>query len=320
MKIGNRVAVATIACILLTTIVVSCIKTHTHNQPFVVTQQTPDSYASSFHAGGYQYGYASQLNNGRTISKLKISGKNSNLQLEYILDTTEQHFRLIQHRKVQTLAEQIASAISLQELREMVEGLSAMIEHMFKDMRITKQEGESIFFHQAALRTRLRALERNDPDYACIPYPAYLLGRSYFFCQEDVVMKRNMLLSIFEEHQDLFTTERNRRIYEMVQQSAAEEISFDKVYAYSMSGQDLLRTMERIVNGGVVHQLTDAKKEAARDCAWWCPLGCGTDWGCCGNYSGCCFYASLECYIHDRLCSNCEPRWFCFEGCVPDKK
>ena len=48
-------------------------------------------------------------------------------------------------------------------------------------------------------------------------------------------------------------------------------------------------------------------------------LGDGSDWGCCGNYDGCCYFVAPICLIHDQLCSNCTPSWFCFSGCIPDQ-
>lgn len=48
---------------------------------------------------------------------------------------------------------------------------------------------------------------------------------------------------------------------------------------------------------------------------WW---PSGSSHGCCGNYSGPCYYWHPVCYVHDRMCSTCTPRWFCFDGCNPD--
>lgn len=49
-----------------------------------------------------------------------------------------------------------------------------------------------------------------------------------------------------------------------------------------------------------------------------CLIGKGSSHGCCGNYEGCCYYRHMYCYVHDKLCTNCTPSWFCFNGCVPD--
>ncbi len=40
---------------------------------------------------------------------------------------------------------------------------------------------------------------------------------------------------------------------------------------------------------------------------------------CCGNYLGCCYYVNPICYVHDTMCSDCRPSWFCLRGCKSDK-
>jgi hypothetical protein len=257
---------------------------------------------------------------GVTTSKLKISGNNTNIVLEYVLDTTVADYRLLQHGKVQQLSRVVPESVTVSELAVICDGLFSMIDAMFQDPNITKQYGAAVFFHQAALRTRLRSLQQQNPDYACVPYPAYLLGRSYFFCQEDVVVKKDLVLSIFRDHPDLLSVPRNQQIHAMINSSQKEQFGFDEIYAFSMERSVFLETLQLMRNKQQNERIPNEGRSQGGGCAWWCPIGCGSDWGCCGNYSGCCLYASLECYIHDRICSNCEPRWFCFNGCVPDKK
>jgi hypothetical protein len=42
----------------------------------------------------------------------------------------------------------------------------------------------------------------------------------------------------------------------------------------------------------------------------------GGQCGCCGNYSGACWYWSSVCLVHDYQCQNCSPSWYCLPGCV----
>ncbi len=42
----------------------------------------------------------------------------------------------------------------------------------------------------------------------------------------------------------------------------------------------------------------------------------GGQCGCCGNYSGNCYYWSSACLAHDMACQQCQHSW-CFSGCVP---
>ena len=44
----------------------------------------------------------------------------------------------------------------------------------------------------------------------------------------------------------------------------------------------------------------------------------GRDYGCCGNYSGCCKFASYACYRHDIMCRCCESKILCLPGCRKD--
>lgn len=45
----------------------------------------------------------------------------------------------------------------------------------------------------------------------------------------------------------------------------------------------------------------------------------GSDHGCCGNYDGDCYFFHPICYLHDKMCKNCTPRWLCLPGCKRDK-
>ena len=46
-----------------------------------------------------------------------------------------------------------------------------------------------------------------------------------------------------------------------------------------------------------------------------------SDWGCCGNYGGCCLYAHLACHLHDAACSPCcsGGPWLCGPYCNNDE-
>jgi hypothetical protein len=41
----------------------------------------------------------------------------------------------------------------------------------------------------------------------------------------------------------------------------------------------------------------------------------GGDCGCCGNYSGLCYFCHLGCYMHDQECEGCG--FGCVPACVP---
>jgi|LakMenEpi03Aug12_release.lakeMendotaPanAssembly.Ray.scaffolds.fasta_scaffold441193_2 hypothetical protein len=41
----------------------------------------------------------------------------------------------------------------------------------------------------------------------------------------------------------------------------------------------------------------------------------GSDHGCCGNYQGPCLYWHSICWVHDKVCLECTPKWFCGPAC-----
>ena len=85
-----------------------------------------------------------------------------------------------------------------------------------------------------------------------------------------------------------------------------QKVTFDEIYAF-------------YVPKSVFKQhIADKAILKKGDCKESCVIGCDSDWGCCGNYSGCCYYSHTACLIHDLLCTNCMPAKACGPKCAPD--
>lgn len=145
----------------------------------------------------------------------------------------------------------------------------------------------------------------NPSDCNCTVHPSFLVGESYFLCQEDHFYNKANLAAALDQYEAEFgQTPDATAIKQYVQSFQGSAIPFTNVYELLVSAEEFEEAVVNIQNG-------------SGDCAWWCPLGCGTDHGCCGNYKGCCFYRHIACYIHDKMCINCEPPWFCGPQCQP---
>lgn len=323
MKTIPRLTAVVLMISLVALLVISCLKTTQNPNQLQILKNTDTEYSTSISVDSNTFLYTSRVVNGKSESILQISSATFTINLNYTIDSSVPDYRLLQHKKIQQIVKTIPANISLLEMGKFSDGLFKMMQEIFKKSDITKKKVEPIFYYYAILKTKCRSLESGNADYPCIPYPAYVLGRSFFFCQEDVIIDKSTVNDIVKEHPELLQSEKNKKIFAFVNSVKESSVSFDKIYAFSMSNETLLKTFDNIIERNKIAAANQANgvtkiKNKASDCAWWCPLGCGTDWGCCGNYSGCCLYASLECYIHDRLCTNCTPRWFCFSGCVPD--
>ena len=281
---------------------------------------TDKTYSAKFRIGDKTFQYNSDLESGETKSTLKVIQDNSLIyESIYGLDTTIADYRLLQHIKVEELSKALKFDLQERDYSALSSQTKTFLETIFKSSGVRKRHVQSIFFHFAIINTKLRAMHRKDGTYECVPHPGYILGKSYFWCQEDFFVKVALIKDVYLKHPELIEDIKARKLYDFINNTNEDFLSYDKIYSFSIKKEDYLKSLDNIVmRNKSMNSSQNRESQVASDCSWWCPLGCGSDWGCCANYSGCCFYRSIECYIHDRLCSDCEPRWFCFSGCVPD--
>lgn len=223
---------------------------------------------------------------------------------------------MLQHKKVEELAKSLKFDLQEIDYVSISSQAKAFLDAIFKNSEVRKRHVQSLFFHIAIMNTKIRALQRTDNVYQCVPLPEYILGKSYFWCQEDFLIKVDLIKKVFKNHPDLMQDLKAKNLFNYIDTTDKDYLSYDKIYSFSVPKDKYLQALDIIYSKN--NQINNAAKELGADCAWWCPLGCGTAHGCCGNYSGCCLLWSVNCLIHDVLCSSCDPAWFCLPGCVPD--
>ncbi|SMC66302.1 hypothetical protein [Pedobacter africanus] len=140
--------------------------------------------------------------------------------------------------------------------------------------------------------------EQDYPSYEQDVFEGYNLGLSSFALNEDIIVNKPLLQAIIS--QDLISASSdNRGLY--VFQDVLETMN-----SSTFTLKDLLAAFDVYRN---------SHPELNSFVGWW-PRG--SSHGCCGNYSGACYYWHPICYVHDKICKKCTPSWFCFSGCVPD--
>ena len=113
----------------------------------------------------------------------------------------------------------------------------------------------------------------------CTPSLEYVYGNGMFICSEDL--------------EELFPTqvEAGRREMEKIKQLSLER-----------------------------HILAPRNKRWSADCLKYGCLGLeGSDWGCCGDYPGCCKFCNILCFVHDAICTCCTWWWCGGPFCKPDR-
>ncbi len=286
-----------------------------------VILKTDQAYIVEFKIDDNMFYYSSENKNSVMKSSFKIFREKSIIyESQYELDTSINDYRLFQHKKVEQIAKSLRFELQEQDYKTISAAAQSFIETIFNSSGIRKKQVQSIFYHLAIINTKMRSFGRNASTYECLPHPGYILGRAYFWCQEDYYVKVNLIKNIYKIHPELIKDNKNQKFLSYINSVKNDSLAFDKIYSFFIDKQDYLKSLDNIVarNNSLSSATAVSASELDNGCAWWCPLGCGTDRGCCGNYSGCCYYTSLLCYIHDAVCTNCTPRWFCFSGCVPD--
>lgn len=162
-------------------------------------------------------------------------------------------------------------------------------------------------YHLSIIRAAIRG-DLNNSTCDCTVHPAFLIDSSYFNCQEDHSYNVSDLKSAMNDYiADFGTLDTDSQgLYNFLYSTQDVTIDFNSYYSYYVSNSDFNLFLGQQINS------------ISGNCGWWCPIGCGSDHGCCGNYSGCCLYRNIMCYVHDKLCTDCNPSWFCLPGCVPD--
>ena len=163
---------------------------------------------------------------------------------------------------------------------------------------------QSIYFHRAIFQTIERSfVDRADCD--CTPHPGYFVGKTSFWCQEDYLVDPDVIIEAIEAKNDQLNP-KIQLVYNYLQDNRRKErISYDKI-------RDLIEPRERFLK-----KLESYSKQAETGVSAVDECLQGDDLGCCGNYEGCCWLSSSECFWHDYQClmSQCTPWWYCLPGC-----
>jgi hypothetical protein len=234
------------------------------------------------------------------------------IEIPYIIDESIQDFRFHQHKQVEAAAALLPKFLTRSDLTTISKHVKSFIEEIFSHQNLDTRLLEPLFFQLAIINTKLKAVEQQSDFYECLPYPGYLAGKSYFWRQEDVWIDIQLIREVFDEHPEIKADSTLLLLKDFIDSTSQKVVSYDKIHRLLVDRDDFKAFLNRISTAKhIVHSPPSANRVEA-DC-----LLKGSDHGCCGNYSGCCYYFRLECYIHDKMCIDCNPRWFCLRGCKP---
>lgn len=168
-----------------------------------------------------------------------------------------------------------------------------------------------ISYLKAAVSANLRMKNENSNFIRGTISPSFLIGKSNFIFQEDFIIDVNLVknnITLLENSINQNSYPQDLNLVNYFKETSANSVTFDVIYSFYYPNELYLNHINYMYT--TMH---------AGDCSSSCWIGCGSDLGCCGNYSGCCYYSHTLCLIHDIACTNCD-KWHCGSGCVPDTR
>lgn len=281
---------------------------------FCIIKNDENKLIFRFTDGNYKVFYNASLkaNNSIKSNLIIYGGNNGNgaIPTSFYLDKSNaEQYKLFSHRGVIDEANRLLNQenIRVSEIEELL--LEKLILSIKNDgSQLTESElAKSIYFHVAIVKTMKRAIENNKTDCDCAPVPLYFVDKTPFLCQQDVKYNVADLLNNLESDSSTFIgkydslTFQNVRSYLQKKSLETDFVTFEDSYIELSNG----------VSSDNFNDVIDDQIELG-----WCLLGPGSALGCCGNYSGCCWFWNETCLMHDIACWCCKPRWYCFDGCV----
>ena len=268
----------------------------------------------SFDNNEFNINFKSKINNSKIISEVVItnnlSGKNIYSD-SFLLDKNKKSYKLGVFNDIEKMSADLKNKVNLIQWLEIQKNYKAFLKLLSQKVEIKQYQSDliqSAFYHLSIYSTIIRSFE-NKNDCECTPLPAYFVGKSAFWCQEDYFFNVNELFSYYNENKDyLFTFKGGEKEYNYLKKLKGnrDEVSNKELFSLHYSIKEFKEFAISEFNK------TQNKNNLVTSDCWWGISG--SDLGCCGNYSGCCWFASMDCLRHDIACLKCD-RWHCGPAC-----
>lgn len=271
----------------------------------------------SFKSSDFNINFKSRIDKNEVTSEVTILNNISKKNIysdSFIVDKNKKSYKLNVSNDIETMSSDLKNKLSLIQWLEIQEKYKTFLKLLSQRIEIEQYKSDLIqssFYHLSIYSTIIRSFE-NKKDCECTTLPAYLVGKSAFWCQEDYFFNVNELISYYNENKDyLLNHKGGEKEYNYLKkiEGSIDNVSNKELFSLHHS---VKKYREATQNEFKKAQNNNNFLSKDRDDCWWGIYG--SDLGCCGNYSGCCWFASLECLRHDIACIKCD-KWHCGPAC-----
>jgi hypothetical protein len=317
----NKIKIITVSTLLFITIIFihACSKDEDNKS------NTQLEKIITFNENDTQIYYSSKIINDRLNFQIIINDSNSDkiINEEFDVNTNKTILSKEISNQISVKQQKLSSTLSVNEIKRLTILMDKMVNSVTKDMKknelkdlntqglfmcnsLIKSVSRMIRKNQIKIQSKSLSLTSNISDATIYTsnsvYEGFNRELSSFALTEDIEINVNDFINNINSD----TQYAEEKGFLFVQQ-ILNNIAADNISLYELENEIIEYTLN--------NPNSFEGQISAMGFRW--PRG--SDHGCCGNYSGPCYYWHPVCYVHDKICTNCTPRWFCFSGCVPDK-
>ena len=306
-------------------IIYSCSKKETSKdvikeKALIVLTNTNQLFEATYKVNNYLYTYTSKVTGSTTASVLNVKNTTGgkDISINFSVDTSLSSFKLAIHDKVLLESQRIKDDFDLNGIKEVTAFFETFGKELIDDPKINQSSQliQSLFLHNAALSTIKRSFVQNT-DCGCTPHPAYFIGKTSFWCQEDYLINPQDYVNTINKS-NYKMSPKELKVYNYLLQNVSKPyISIDNVLNVIETKEVFLQRVSNVYYSSTHKVITTTPPQIKLALVQACPLGAGSDLGCCGNYAGCYWYVSLLCLAHDLACLKCD-HWYCGPQCKPE--
>lgn len=280
------------------------------NSEITIIKRDSNNLKLKSKTSNYTFNFNSKENNGKLISELIVfSNGNQIFKSQQVIDTKIPVYKLLVYKEIIRNANNLKKQISPEMLNQIISEFEIFARSTLfsSKTQFNSTLVQSIFYHNSILNTIRRSYEENK-DCECLPHPGYFVDQTPFWCQEDYLVNVSEFANIIQNSTSEYLPKK-QKVLDLLENYKETEISIDKISEFLETRKDYINRIETKFNS-VNNPNSDNSLKKEEDCTQ------GTDLGCCGNYSGCCWYWSYYCLDHDLACLACD-KWHCGPKCEP---
>jgi len=309
LKINN-----TILLLIIILSVFSCKKEDNidiEKQNIVIIRNSPNYLSLIYKINQFELKFDSEIKDQIVVSNFRIFEKNELLiETKNNIDTKIPSYKLITHKGIIEQAKVLKIHSNLDLINKSKKLFELFAEKILFNQNLDSYSNlvQSLFYHNSILEITKRSFEKKE-DCECTPHPGYFVDNNSFWCQEDYLIDVNRFIDVIENNNSEYLIDKEK-VLSFLQKKKNSSISIDKISVFMESKQSFMNRVESSFSkaNNTIKSIKPPEE---------CEDGQGTDLGCCGNYSGCCWVWSYYCLDHDIRCYTCA-HWHCGPSCVPE--